>query len=864
MAKASPTLNNFTAGELSPRLDGRTDIAKYFNGSKKMQNFTIHPHGGASRRPGTIYVNTVKASANATRLIPFEFNVEQAYILEFGNLYFRIHKDGGTVASGGSVVEVTTIYTSAQVAQIKFTQSADVMYLAHPAHPVYKISRTSHTAWTITIVAFRRGPMQDNNTSSTTLTSNGRTGNVTITASASKFLATDVGRLVKLHDGFAKISAFTNATTVTAAVQENTSGRTELMPSMTGTTLSFAEGDPSDTGLEHNDRIVDSAANFVKEGFKVGQKVVITGAGTSANNNSSALLVQVTDDTMLFAPSVDVVNEAAGESITVAGKLEADDNFSLGAFSTTTGFPACVSFYEERLVFAATTNQPQTVFFSVAGDFEDFADGINAGDALSYTIGSSQVNVIRYLASSRVLIVGTSGGEFAVSASGSAEPLSPTNAQIKRQASYGTADIQPINVGPVTLFVQRALRKIRELVFNFDTDSYNAPDLTILAEHITETGVVEMAWQQEPDNVIWCTLTNGFLVGMTYRREEQVVAWHEHILGGHFGNATITVSDYANIAINTTIKVTKTNGETIIFTSEAAGGSAPADTTFGFRPNTNNNTTADNIFTRINAHPDFTVANPSAAIVTITETSPKTTGYTTIETSDPTRLTSTNQGNAVVESIATIPGTADEDDLYMIVKRTINGATVRYIEYLSNYEFGTDIKNAYFVDCGLSYNSTATASISGLGHLEGEKVVLLGDGSTHPDVTVASGAIALSRSVQKAHIGFNYISNLQTMRLDAGGTEGTSQGKTKRINNITLRLYKSVGVKVGSSETELDLIPFRSSADDMSEALGMFTGDKEVEFRGGYDVDGFVFVRQDQPLPLTVLAIFPRLQTFDQ
>ena len=864
MAKASPTLNNFTAGELSPRLDGRTDISKYFNGAKTMQNFTIHPHGGASRRPGTIYVNTVKASANTTRLIPFEFNVEQAYILEFGNQYFRIHKDGGTVTSGGSAVEVTTVYTSAQVAQIKFTQSADVMYLVHPSHPVYKISRTSHTAWSITAVDFRRGPMQDENTSSTTLTSNGRTGSVTITASASTFAATDVGRLVKLHDGFAKITAFTNATTVTAAVQENKSGRTELMPSMTATTLSFAEGDPSSTGLEHNDRIVDSAANFVKEGFKVGQKVVITGAGTSANNNSSALLVQVTDDTMLFAPSVDVVDEAAGQSITVAGKLEADDSFSLGAFSTTTGFPACVSFYEERLVFAATTNQPQTVFFSVAGDFEDFADGVSAGDALSYTIGSSQVNVIRYLASSRVLIVGTSGGEFAVSASGSAEPLSPTNAQIKRQASYGTADIQPINVGPVTLFVQRALRKLRELVFNFDTDSYNAPDLTILAEHITETGVVEMAWQQEPDNVIWCVLTNGFLVGMTYRREEQVVAWHEHILGGRFGDATITVSDYANIATGSLIKITKSNGETIIFKSEAAGASAPADTTFGFRPHTNNNTTADNIFTRINAHPDFTVANPSAAIVTITETSPQSTGYVTIETSDPTRLASTNQGNAVVESIATIPGTADEDDLYMIVKRTVNGSTVRYIEYLSNYEFGTDIKDAYFVDCGLTYSGSAATSLSGLNHLEGEKVVVLGDGATHPDRTVSSGAITLSRSVKKAHIGFNYISTLQTMRIDSGGTEGTSQGKTKRINNITLRLYKSVGVKVGSSETELDLIPFRSSADDMSEALGMFTGDKEVEFRGGYDNDGFVFVKQDQPLPLTVLAIFPRLQTFDQ
>ena len=99
MAKASPAFTNFTAGELSPRLDGRTDVGKYFNGCKKLQNFVVHPHGGASRRPGTIFVREVKNSAHNVRLIPFEFNVTQTYVLEFGDQYFRIHKDGGTVVS---------------------------------------------------------------------------------------------------------------------------------------------------------------------------------------------------------------------------------------------------------------------------------------------------------------------------------------------------------------------------------------------------------------------------------------------------------------------------------------------------------------------------------------------------------------------------------------------------------------------------------------------------------------------------------------------------------------------------------------------------------------------------------------------
>ena len=168
MAKASHAFTNFTAGELSPRLDGRTDVNKYFNGCSRLENFVIHPHGGASRRPGTKFIASVKTAANATRLIPFEFSVTQTYVLEFGNEYFRIYKDGGQVTSSGSAVEVSSPYTTADLDTIKFTQSADVMYLVHPDHSPRVITRSSHTAWTMSEVDFRRGPMQDENTTATT------------------------------------------------------------------------------------------------------------------------------------------------------------------------------------------------------------------------------------------------------------------------------------------------------------------------------------------------------------------------------------------------------------------------------------------------------------------------------------------------------------------------------------------------------------------------------------------------------------------------------------------------------------------------------------------------------------------------
>ena len=864
MAKASPAFTNFTAGELSPRLDGRTDLSKYLNGVKKMENLIVHPHGGASRRPGTKFVREVKNSAHNCRLIPFEFNVTQAYILEFGDEYFRIHKDGGTVVDGSSnPIEVSTPYGEDELADLKFTQSADVMYLVHPLFAPRKITRTSHTSWSIAEVAFERGPMQDDNTSAVTFLASGRTGNVNVTASTSTFVSTDVGRLIKVHDGVTKITGLTSATVVATTVQENADGRSELMPAYTAATISAHEGDPSSTGLEHNDRYQDTAGQFIAQGFKEGQKITVTGFSTGNNNNSSAIIVRVTEDTLLLAPSSDVTDEAAGDSVTIAGDLTASTEWALGAFSGTTGFPSAVAFYEQRLVFASTTAQPQTLFFSVGGSFEDFNGGVNDTDALTYTLGSNQVNIVRYLQAGRVLLVGTSGGEFVVSSSEQA-PLSPTNASVKRQATYGSANIQPVQVANTTLFIQRAKRKLRELIFDLNTDSYQAPDLTILAEHITEGGIKEMALQQEPDNIVWCVRIDGKLVGMTYRREENVIAWHEHTLGGKSGACTVTVSDYANIAVGTTLKFTKSDGSIVTFTSESAGGSAPSDTVLGFRPNESNNTTADNIFTRMNAHPDFTVANPSAAIVTIEETNPSATGFLSCISSDTTRLTTTNQTHALVESIATIPGDLNEDAVYMVVQRTINLGTKRYIEFFAPFDFGSSAEDAFFVDSGLSYTGTAATSMSGLNHLEGEVVSTLVNGATHPNKAVASGALTLDFSATKAHIGLLYKSTLQTMRIEAGGTEGTAQGKTKRIHEVVLRLFRTIGAKVGSSETELDRIPFRTSADEMDQSLGLFTGDKEIEFRSGFDSDGFIVVQQDQPLPLTVIGIYPRLITYDQ
>jgi len=852
MARVAVQLTNFTGGELSPRLDGRNDLAKYASGCSTLENLVVYPHGSAARRPGTNFVAEVADSSKKTRLIPFEFSTTQTYMLEFSNLKIRVFKDNGAVlegdktisaitkanpavvtatshgyengdevlissvggmtevngkrflvadkstntfelqdkdgtdinssgfttyTSGGisnKVFEITTPYLEAELFDLKFAQSADVMYICHPNHEVEKLSRTGHTSWSLTDVDFTKGPFLDPNTTGTTLTpSSASTGSRTITASAvtginggSGFLTTDIGRQIHFNDGYGVITGRTNTTVVTVNV-----------------TVAFA--------------------------------------------NANAIT-----------------------------------NWYLGAFSDTTGHPSCVTFFEQRLVFAATLNNPQTVYFSKSGDYENMDANLGGtiadDDAIIYTIASNQVNAIRFMTATRTLIIGTAGGEFAVSGGGTDNAITPTNILIKKQSNHGAANVDAIAVGNATLFLQRARRKIRELAFNFDVDGYVAPDMTILAEHITEGGLTQVAYQQEPNQIIYATREDGELVGLTYQREQQVVAWHRHIFGGRFGVATLTVSDYANIANGTKLTLTKSDGTTVDFTSTT--GTAGTNE---FKTETNNNTTATNLKTAINAHANFT-ATVSSAVVTITETAHEATGYLTIKSFDSTRLTATSEGKSVVDSVAVIPTDDKEYQTWVIVKRTINGVTRRYVEYLNELDFDqTDNTSFNFLDSALSYSGSAATTISGLDHLEGQVVAILADGATHPNKTVSSGAITLDRSAKNVKVGLAFTSLLQTMRLDAGSQDGTSQGKTKRIYDITVRMFETIGVEVGPDLNNMERIPFRSSADLMDEGIPPFTGDKEVEFRGNYETDGFIFVRQTQPLPFTILSLYPRLTTND-
>ena len=829
MARVHPFQTNFTAGELTPKLAGQTDFKKYNNGVETLENMTVFPQGGATRRSGTRFVCEVKDSSKIVRLIPFEFNITQSYILEFGNLYIRFYKDNGQITetdktitgitaanpavvtsnshgySNGDHVWISSVVGMTELNGRRFT-------VANKTTNTFELSGVNSSGYT----AYSSGGIANKVYEITTPYTDSQIFDLQFTQSA------DIMYLVHPSHEPAKLSR-TGHTAWTLA------------------DVDFQVGPFLDTNT--------TTTTLTTSATTVGTGRTLTASASLFASTDVGRLVKLGDGwgKITGYTSATVVAWTITKAVTSSGSI----TWSLGAWSNTTSFPQTVSFYEQRLVFAGSTDYPQTIWASQSGEYENFdVDDASASDAFIYTIAANKVNLIRWLSPARDLVIGTAGGEFRVGRP-TGEPLKPDNVTITQQTTYGGHTTQAIQIGNSVMFVQRQKRKVREFAYRFEDDAYVAPDMTLLAEHITEGGIEDVDYAQEPDAIYWVVRNDGTLLGMTYQRDEDVIAWHRHILGGRDANCTITVTDYANIIVGSKLTLTKSDGTSVTFTSETSGGSAPSETN-GWRPNTNNNTTADNIFTAINAHADFTVSNPAANIVTVTETSPNGIGLLTITTSDDVRLAVTSQTLAKVKSVSTISETS-ENQVWIVVERIVNGSTVKYIEYLDS---------TLDMDSGLSGTVTgATTTVTSLEHLEGETVQIVIDNAVYPTQIVSNGAITInltsSYSSKTIKVGLGYVSTLKTMKVEAGASAGTAQGRKKRYNEVLVRLLDTIGATING-----DQLPFRTSANAMDESITAITGDKRVT-NLGWDREGQIVIQQTQPLPMTILGISGTLVTSD-
>lgn len=455
MPRTTWTQNSFDGGEWSPLTYGRSDLQRYKNALATCLNYISTAQGGLTRRPGTKYVANVKNSANAVRLVSFEFSITQAYVLEFGPSYVRFYTNDAQLLSGGSPYEVSTPYAAADLQDLSFVQSADVLYIAHKNYKPRKLQRSGPTSWALNTISFLDGPYLNTNTSATTLTSGATSGATTLTASAALFTSNDVGRSVRLKVG----------------------------------------------------------SNW--------------GWGTITSYSSST--------------SVGVT------WVTAVGGTTATATWRLGVWwgaegsSSTANYPAVTIFNQDRLVFAGSPNYPSRLDASNTSDYENFApSGVDGtvvdSNAYGFSINSAKVNAINWMSSDDTgLLIGTASGEWVMAASTTQTAITPTNVTVKPTTTYGSTNVQPLRIGKSTLFVQRTKRKLREMTstYTIGGNTFQAPDISILSEHLTKTGLKQMSAQLAPYPVVWFVRNDGALVSMAYDKDANLLAWNQHSLGGY-------------------------------------------------------------------------------------------------------------------------------------------------------------------------------------------------------------------------------------------------------------------------------------------------------------------------------------------
>jgi hypothetical protein len=721
----------FSSGEITPELFGRIDLQKRQEGLAACRNFITLPHGPAVNRPGTEFVQEVKSSSVVTRLIPFSYNNTQTFAIQLGAGYFRWHTQASTLlyttpsaynagtaynvgdmcSNGGvnyyckaattgnappntaywyamptnpNIYEIPNPYASTDLFDIHYVQSADVLTLVHPNYPPMELRRYGATNWQTSLPTFTPPA----NPLTGVAVSNNSAGT---TPTSYSYVVTTV-QTVGLQESVAS-SAVTVSNDLTVAGRKNTISWTD--PSTAGTNVRY---------------YVYKLANGLY-GY-IGQS-----AGTTFDDNN------ITADVSKTPPISD----------------------STASFNTAGNYPAAVSYYQQRRMFAGTSAQPQNFWATRSGTESNMSYNIpvQSDNRISVKIAAREASAIRHIVPAGQLLLLTASCEWRCTASANGDVLTPASINLAPQSYIGANNVQPIVINNLVLYCAARGGHIRELSYSWQASSYVSGDISLMAPHLFDyNSIIEMAYSRGPIPTLWAISSTGQLLGMTYVPEQQVASWHRH------------------------------------------------------------DTAASGIF-------------ESCCVVT--------------------------ENN--------------EDMLYVIVNRTINGATKRYVERLHTRKY-TSTVDAFFVDCGSTYTGAATGTLNNLSWLEGQTVNILADGAVMPQQTVTSGTITLPNNITASTItvGLPIIAQLQTLPIAAQVDGGFGQGRMKNVNKVWLRVYRSSGVLAGPDFNSL--VPFKQrTTENYGSPPNMVSDEIEIVLSNSWGASGQVCVQQTDPLPLDLTSM---------
>lgn len=726
------------------------------------------------------------------------------------------------------VYEIVTPYTEANLQELRYVQSVDVVYLMDGSS-FRKLSRYGAYDWRLTTVDIFDGPYMDENDAGVRLTP-GSTGNAasnaTGVASASGFSgagkeadkafdddkttywesnADQSGELI-----FTPTTPFACNGYVVQIPRDNASTSYAAKDYAPGTwTFEGWDGAAwvvldSQFGYVLYDNYrsayikINNATVFSKYKLNISQctrngtvkprvaRLILSDAAALEITFTASAVTGINGDQGFLATDVGRLIRVYGtdgmwrpakitertSTTVVKAKLQSEPlantdallKWRLGYWSDTTGWPTCGLLFDDCLWLGGSRDAPDVVVKSMTGAYEKFSPTDPTGEVLEESgvavrLNARQLGSIMWMENDeKVLLVGTLNGEWVIGPQKEGA-ISARNIKARQATRRGSADMDAVKVDAQVLYVQRARRTVREFTYAFEKDRYTAPSMSQFASHLGVPRFAEMDYAAEPYSIVWVRRDDGTLAGLTYNREEGVIGWHLHDVGG------------------------------------------------------------------------------------------------------------------VIESMCVIPAKDQmQDVLWLAVRRTVNGQTRRYIERLMPFwDFEFTMDDAFYVDCGLRYDGDPIVTVYGLSHVEGEDVVGLVDGVPFGPLPVEAGAVTLPHEGSHIVVGLPFESVAETARIEAGAGDGTAQGKTKRTNHVGVDVWMSAGGEVGvrnedTGEVEYAPLEYNEAPYDEIEAAVLHTEIVAITPPPGYGKLGTLHFRQpgEQPLPLNIVAFMPQLHTQDR
>ena len=803
----------FSGGEISPEMFGRIDDTKYQQGAAKLRNFIAKPQGPAENRSGFAFVKEVKDSTKAVRLMSFTFSTTQTMVIEMGNTYFRFHTQGATLNysdgaawnSGtnyvvGSIAkysgtnyysktahsnsqppnstnwyalpadmtyEIPSPYLEAELFDIHYVQSADVMTIVHPSHAPRELRRLGATQWELKEINFGSP------------------------------IASPTGVSVS---AYIPSSSSTNTDTYETH---------EYVVTAIGSNL-IDESAQSSSGSANNNIFVTGAKNTVSWN-------AVTGAARYRVYKEQAGVYGFLGETT----STSIVDANIAPDFSRTPPVY--DN----PFPSSDNYPGAVSYFEQRRVFAGTNNDPQTIYMTKSGTESNMSFGIpiRDDDRIKFRVAAREANTIRHIVPLTQLLLLTGSAEWRI-ASVNSDAITPSSISVKPQSYVGANNAQPVIVNNSMVYAAARGGHVRELGYNWQANGFITGDLSLRAPHLFDNfTVVDMALAKAPLPIVWMTSSNGKLLGFTYVPEQQVGAWHQHDTDGTF-ESVASVSEGNDDVVYCVIKRT-INGAvkkyiermgTRLYATQRDSFFVDAGATYnGINTNTGQN-------------------------VTISGGTNYTRGESVTITANYNLFNAPPSTNDIGDAIVLVDGT----NYYRCNITSTTSQTVATVKL--DKDLPASLRNT-----GITTYEVARNVISGITWLEGKTVSILADGAVHPQKVVSSGSITLDRASSIVHLGLPIEADLQTLPM-ALQVEAFGQGRVKNLNHVWLRVLESSGIFAGPSADKLVEAKQRTT-EPYGSPPDLKTQDIKIMLTPQWQDNGQLFVRQTDPLPLTIVGL---------